>query len=123
MIDSNEALQAILQRGGLKVSPFPPTSRYYNLETATLETADGETIIFMRRRFLPALERFALLQEHVVTQDERLDNITAHYLGDPEQFWRVCDANTVMRPDELTETIGRRIRITLPEGIPGSANA
>ena len=45
------------------------------------------------------------------------------YLGDPEQFWRVCDANRAMRPDELTETIGRRLRITLPEGIPGAPNA
>ena len=25
-----------------------------------------------------------------------------------------------MRPDELTETLGRRLRITLPEGIPGA---
>jgi hypothetical protein len=28
-----------------------------------------------------------------------------------------------MRPDELTETVGRRLRITLPEGIPGMPNA
>jgi hypothetical protein len=33
--------------------------------------------------------------------------------------WRLCDANGAMRPDELTETPGRRLRITLPEGIPG----
>jgi hypothetical protein len=28
-----------------------------------------------------------------------------------------------MQPDELTETIGSKIRITLPEGIPGQPNA
>ena len=123
MIDPQQVLQAMLQPGGLKSSLFPPTSRYHGIDTATLETADGKTIIYVRRRFLPAPERFALLQEHVVTQGERLDNITAHYLGDPEQFWRVCDANAAMRPDELTETIGRRLRITLPEGIPGMPNA
>jgi hypothetical protein len=60
-----------------------------------------------------------LLQLHTVTEGERLDNITARYLGDPEQFWRVCDANNAMRPEELTETIGRKLRITLPEGITG----
>ena len=27
-----------------------------------------------------------------------------------------------MRPDELTETLGWRLRITLPEGIPGPTN-
>ena len=102
---------------------FPINSRYYGIETSKLEMPDGNTIIYLRRRFVPAPERFALLQEHVVTQGERLDNITAHYLGDPEQFWRVCDANGAMRPDELTETIGRRLRITLPEGIPGMPNA
>jgi hypothetical protein len=124
MMDPNQALQAMLQpAGGLTVNLFPPTSRYYGIDTATLETAEGETIIYLRRRFLPPPERFALLQMHVVTQDERLDNITAQYLGDPEQFWRVCDANGAMRPDELTETIGRRIRITLPEGVPGMPNA
>ncbi|HEX4708660.1 MAG TPA: LysM domain-containing protein [Candidatus Angelobacter sp.] len=102
---------------------FPPTSRYYNIQTATLETKDGRTLIYIRRRFVPPPERFSLLQEHVVVQGDRLDNITARYLGDPEQFWRVCDSNRAMRPDELTETIGRRLRITLPEGIPGVPNA
>ena len=56
-------------------------------------------------------------------QGDRLDNITAKYLGDPEQFWRMCDANGAIRPDELTETIGNTIRITLPQGIPGPKNA
>ena len=101
---------------------FPPTSRYYNAETATLVTRDGRTVIYLRRRFVPPPERFSLLQEHVVVQGDRLDNITARYLGDPEQFWRVCDANRAMRPDELTEEIGWRLRITLPEGIPGMPN-
>jgi hypothetical protein len=123
MIDSNEALQAMLQSGGLKTSLFPPTSRYHGIDTTILETADGKAIIYLRRRFLPSPEKFALLQEHVVTQGERLDNITARYLGDPEQLWHVCDANGAMRPDELTETIGRRLRITLPDGIPGMPNA
>ncbi len=101
---------------------FPATNRYYNFETATLETPDGRTIIFLKRRFVPPPENFSLLQEYVVTQGDRLDNITARFLGDPEQFWRICDANRAMRPDELTETIGRRLRITLPEGLPGTPN-
>lgn len=102
---------------------FPPTSRYFGIDTATLADAAGRQTIYLKRRFLPPPERFALLQEHVVKQHERLDNVTAQYLDDPEQFWRICDANRAMRPDELTETIGRRLRITLPEGIPGTLNA
>ena len=102
---------------------FSLTSRYYSVATVTLEKADGRKITFVRRRFVPPPERFELLLEHVVSEAERLDNITAEYLGDPEQFWRVCDANGALRPEELVETVGRRIRITLPEGIPGTSNA
>lgn len=102
---------------------FSFTSRYYAIETTTLVAPDGKTIIYLRRRFAPPPENFVMLQEHTVTQGERLDNITAQYLSDPEQFWRVCDANRAMRPDGLTETIGRRLRITLPEGIAGMPNA
>jgi hypothetical protein len=99
---------------------FPPTSRYSTIETATLTTSDGTVIRYLRRRFLPPVERFALLREHVVAQGERLDNITALYISDPEQFWRICDSNGAMRPQELTEQVGRRLRITLPEGLPGA---
>ncbi|HJV48378.1 MAG TPA: hypothetical protein VJ549_03790 [Geothrix sp.] len=102
---------------------FTPTSRYYGLPTATLETADHRMIPYLVRRFLPAPERFALLGEHVVTQGERLDNVTEQYFGDPLAFWRLCDANRAMRPEELLERLGRRLRITLPEGIPGTPNA
>jgi hypothetical protein len=102
---------------------FSIISRYYNIEQVKHETPGGRKIVYLRRRFVPPADRFELLQEHSVAEGERLDNITANYLGDPEQFWRVCDANNATRPDELTETIGRRLRITLPEGIPGNRNA
>lgn len=102
---------------------FAITSRYYNIKTAEFETIDGDMIVYVKRRFIARPERFDLLLEHVYTQGERLDNITSQYLGDPEQFWRICDANGVLSPDELTETIGHRIRITLPEGIPAIPNA
>ena len=100
------------------ISGFPATSRYAATETTTLKTAQGATIIYLKRRFVPGAERFALLQVHVVAQGERLDNITAQYLGDPEQFWRICDANRALRPQAL-EVLETRLRITLPEGVPG----
>jgi hypothetical protein len=114
-----DPVQAMLQTTGLKATLYPPTSRYHGLDTATLERPEGAPIVYLRRRFVPPPERFALLQEHTVVQGDRLDNVTGRYLGDPEQFWRVCDANGAMRPEELTETEGRIVRITLPEGIPG----
>jgi hypothetical protein len=99
---------------------FPTNSRYQNVETAKLTRPDGSEVVYLERRFVPQPERFALLQEHGVVEGDRLDNLAARYLGDPEQFWRVCDANRAMRPDALTDEIGRRLKITLPEGIPGA---
>ena len=123
MIDPLQALQSMLQPAPLQQTAFPPTSRYQGIETATFQTPDGKTVIFLRRRFLPSPDDLSLLQEHVVSYGERIDNIAALYLGDPEQFWRICDANGAMRPDELTETVGRRLRITLPAGIAGGPGA
>lgn len=102
---------------------FPPTSRYHGIEIATMKTANGETVVYLRRRFLPSPNGLVVLLEHSVVQDERLDNIAAKHIGDPEAFWQIADANAAMRPQELTETIGRRLRITLPAGIPGVPNA
>jgi hypothetical protein len=95
---------------------FPTTSRYYGIETAILKTAGGKDMAYTRRRFLPPAEKTLIIAEHTVTQVERLDNITARYLVDPEQFWRLCDANNAMRPEELTEVIGRRLISPLPQG-------
>jgi hypothetical protein len=94
---------------------FPPTSRYYNIETAKLVTADGHENIYLRRRFLPDLRTVIVLAEHTVTEGDRLDNVTGQYLGDPEQFWRVADANEEMQADELMTPVGRPVRIPLPQ--------
>lgn len=112
-------LQQLLQTGSAAL--FPPSSRYYGIPTALMDATDGRKIAFIRRRFLPQPERFSLMQDYVVTQGERLDNITARFLGDPEQFWRLCDANRAMQPVEL-EKMGVKLRITLPEGVPGLSN-
>ncbi len=98
---------------------FEPTSRYARLGISTLTVTgpDGQDrqIRYVQRRFLPAAaDAGTTIVEHTVTQGDRLDNITGKYLGDPTQFWRVCDANEVMNPGELTAEVGRRIRIALP---------
>jgi hypothetical protein len=109
---------------------FPSNSRYAGIETTTFERPDGSVIIYLKRRFVPQPERFALLRLHVVGEGERLDNITAAHLGDPEQFWRVCDANRASRTGdpnrallpEALEAEGTRLRITLPEGVPAATD-
>ena len=115
-----DPVQAMLAQTSLKNTLFAPNSRYYGIDTTTM-ASNGRMIVYIRRRFLPSPERFQLLQEHTVTQGERLDNIAAHYLGDPELFWRIADANRAMRPEGLLETIGEKLRITLPQDVSGNA--
>lgn len=111
-----------LQSTQLKSTAFPESSRYNGIETANHKTDKGENITYIKRRFVPQPENFVLLQEHTVTQGERLDNLTTQYYNDPEMYWKICDANGVIRPNEIVETIGNKIRITLPEGIPGNSD-
>jgi len=99
---------------------FPANSRYQNIDTSKLVLPDGSEIVYLQRRFLPLPESLAVMQIYQVTEGDRLDNIAAKFIGDPEQFWRIGDANGEMRPQALTEVIGRQLRIAFPAGIPGA---
>jgi hypothetical protein len=94
---------------------FDPRSRYYNLESATFVSAEGQIITYVRRRFLPPGGTMPLLVEVTVVQGDRLDLIAARTLGDPEQFWRICDANDAMDPLELTAQSGAKLRVPVPQ--------
>lgn len=93
---------------------FDAKSRYYAIETATFITADGRMIAYKRRRFVPG--GTALVLAEVVPADgERLDLLTARTLGDPEGFWRICDANTTPSPFDLLKDRDQTIRIPTPQ--------
>lgn len=115
----SDPLKAILESAAALANPrFPATSRYHRHPTATVELDDGRTVRYLSRRFAPQPEVFAITGEHEVTEGERLDHVAARELGAPELFWRLCDANRALRAEEL-ERVGRRLRLPLPEGVPG----
>lgn len=93
---------------------FEPTSRYAAIETTTISTVDGRVVAYKRRRFLPQGNTLPLLVEVTVSEGDRLDQITSRTIGDPEQFWRVADANNAMNPSDLLE-IGRTLRVPIPQ--------
>jgi len=94
---------------------FDPTSRYFRIETSTVTTPDGETITYVRRRFLPRGENQPLLAEITVNDGDRLDLIAHRNLGAPEAFWRVCDANNAMNPGDLLAEPGETLRVAVPQ--------
>lgn len=86
-------------------------SRYEHIQEAEITDRTGRTIRYKRMRFIPGVE--GALAE-TVRQDDRPDLLSFRVLGDPEQFWRLCDVNRVQRPVDLTDQPGRRVRVPAP---------
>jgi hypothetical protein len=119
----NTSLSVLLAPLGIVAQAYPPNSRYYGVATTTTTMASGETVTCLVRRVVPRPSSFATLQMVTIRDGDRIDRLAAQYLGDPLLYWRICDANGVLRPDELTETPGLTINITMPAGIPGGTLA
>ncbi len=93
---------------------FGPGSRYAGQPIAVYVDADGRPRAYVTLREVPAA-RVVRPEDpiHIVAANDRLDRVTWQHLGDPELFWRVCDANGALQPDELTSIVGRRLVVPL----------
>ena len=114
----SDPVKQFLQASGLEQPNFAPNSRYLGVATRDWTPVSGQPVKYVSRRFIPKQEKFATIREHSVAQGDRPDNLSAQYFSDPQLYWRLCDANGVMHPVELTDTVGESVRITLPEGVP-----
>ena len=119
----NYPLQRLIQMGVVPSVSFPTDSRYYGSSTLSYTAPDGQTVTYLARRIVPqsGAPNYATVAQHTVKQGDRLDLLAAKYLGDPLIFWLICDANGAIRPDQLIETPGTVLNITMPQGIPGGA--
>ena len=86
-------------------------SRYEHVPTATVDEA-GRTVKYTLVRFIPETRPVA---GHRVTADDRLDLVAWSAFRDAERFWRICDANDALWPDDLLEE-GVMIGIPASEG-------
>ena len=94
---------------------FDSRSRYALIETADYVAADGRSIRYVRRRFLPRRGALIVGAEATVTGGDRLDLLAARTLGDAEQYWRIGDANpSTLNPFELMAPVGRVLSIPTP---------
>ena len=88
---------------------FSITSRYANIADATYQDASGRKFSYKLLRLIPAAPTLLV---HTFVQQDRLDLLAAKFYTDPEQFWRICDANFAMRPDDL-QHVGLVLEIPL----------
>ena len=102
-----------------RIEAFNENSRYRGLPVLVNVDENGVERTYVGRRFLPEPESLAEIGQYEVQEHDRIDTISFDVLGDAELWWRVADANRAIVPAELTERVNRRLRITLPEGMPG----
>ncbi len=88
-------------------------SRYAKVTTLEITDSKGRTIQYKATRLIPEIE--ARLT-HKVQRGERLDHVAYRYFRDPERYWRICDVNNAMWPDDPVSEPGRRILIPSSEG-------
>jgi len=88
-------------------------SRYEDVPEANFTRPDGLVARYKLIRFIPATSAHLA---HGVVRGERSDHLAALAYRDPERFWRICDANVVMRPEALTAEVGARILIPPAKG-------
>lgn len=115
-----DPVQLLIDAGAIPSSPFDAASRYQGQPLALLQRRADETpCAYVTRRFMPPRRSVAIAAEHVVRAGERPDTLAAQHLGDPLLYWRIADANAVIDPHELTDTVGARVAIPLPPGMSG----
>ena len=90
-------------------------SRYEAIADTSITTADGRIVQYKRMRFVPANTTPPRSFVRVQSGD-RPDLVAYRAIGDPEQFWRLCDLNLVQRPVDLTATAGSTVAIPAPQG-------
>jgi len=103
-------------------------SRYFSISKATLqqkeiryrgavatEAESAPQIAYQRRRFIPQDAADPSFTDITVSTNDRLDLIAYRIYGDPEQWWRLADANNAMDPYDLVSTPGRTLRVPLPQ--------
>jgi nucleoid-associated protein YgaU len=114
----DSAIESLVKSAAGTGGPTKPSSRYYGDAVETVTRADGVTVAYLRRRIVPPPEVYPALQQYVIVDGDRLDNLAAKFLGDPLLFWMICDANGATDPDELTAQVGRTIQIPMASAIP-----
>lgn len=96
------------------MNEFPPNSRYHTVPLRKRTAPDGTEQTFVGRRIIPPMERYRALDRYRTESDSRIDRVSAGAYGDPEQYWRICDANGDAEPATATKPEGRLLVLPLP---------
>ena len=86
---------------------FLETSRYYKVKKGTAKAKDGRIVPVVRLRRLPVVTGSATS----VKENDQLDIIAQRRYDNPTMFWRIADANTELKANDLVKKPGRIINV------------
>jgi hypothetical protein len=115
---STDPIKMLIEAGAIATDPFAPNSRYHGIGQALYSWHAGDPVVrYVLRRFIPQRRAIGVLFEHIVQSGERPDLLAAQTMGDAELYWRIADANAVIDPRAVTDTVGARVLIPTPPGL------
>ncbi|MCX6223383.1 MAG: hypothetical protein NTV01_01285 [Bacteroidia bacterium] len=78
---------------------FDDKSRYKKLPPYEVNDRRGRKVTVVP---VPPAPEQSPLGRHLMKQGQRLDHLAKQYLDDPAGYWRICEINGVMLPEELS---------------------
>jgi hypothetical protein len=117
----DQALASLIKSAAGTGATTSPSSRYYGAKIKSYTLPNGTPVNYLARRIIPQASTYSSVQNYVIVEGDRLDNLANKFLGNPILYWMICDANTATDPDDLTAQVGATILIPLAANIPAGA--
>ncbi len=115
---TTDPIQLLIDAGAIPSAPFDAASRYSGVAIKLHQPRAGQAgVAFVGRRFIPPPSSIGVAARFVVAGSDRPDTVAAKTLGEPLLYWRLADANAVLSPAKLTDTLGRILVVPLPPGM------
>ena len=79
---------------------FDVKSRYAKLRPYERKDKAGRKVVVVP---IPPAPEELPMGRHLMKQGQRIDHLAQLYLSDPAGYWRICEVNGAMFPEQLSE--------------------
>ena len=86
---------------------FLKNSRYYGLPTVAARDRNGRDVTAVKLRRLPETPG----DDYAVRSSDRVDIIANARYSVATRYWHVADANSELEAEELTQQVGRVVKV------------
>ena len=91
------ALASLIQSAAGTGAPTNTSSRYYGGAINQYTQPDGTPVVYLARRILPQPSIYLSVQNYIVVENDRIDNLGRAFLG--QRFWMMRDEHRDRNPE------------------------